>query len=83
MGNRVLLEDNVVKDVRTILVVMSSFAVAFDRESIIQKLLLVYPDCAIFFKTTSGKTIGSPCPEKVDLHNRPYWSRTKARFILL
>jgi hypothetical protein len=57
----------VVKDVRTILVVMSSFAVAFDRDAMVQKLLLVYPDSAVFFKTTSGKAIGSACPEKVDL----------------
>ena len=56
-----------VPDVRTVLVVLSSAAMVFDSEGIRQKIMMVYNDAAIFFRTTSGKALGVPSPEKVDL----------------
>ena len=39
----------------------------FDVEALRQKVLLSYPDAAVFFLTTLGKPIGSPPPAHVDL----------------
>ncbi len=58
---------NQFKGVKTILVVLSAKAMVYDTESLRQKILLVYPDAAIFFLTTLGKPIGSSAPRRVDL----------------
>jgi hypothetical protein len=58
---------NVFKGVKTILFVLSSRAMAYDTESLRQKVLQVYPDAAVFFLTTLGTPIGAVAPRRVDL----------------
>ena len=68
-----LLEDeqkirmNRVPGVRTVLVVLSSRGMAFDRDSIRQKIILTYPEAVIFFKNTRGDDLGAKAPSQVDL----------------
>lgn len=52
---------------KTILIVLSSRAMALDRASLTQKVMTVYPQAAVFFRTTQGKPIGVPSPSQVDL----------------
>lgn len=61
------MASNRVSGVKTVLVVLSSKAMPFDVESLRQKILMGYPDSAVFFETTSGKAIGVHAPKKVDL----------------
>jgi hypothetical protein len=56
-----------VAGVRTVLVVLSSRGMVFDMESLRQKVLLAYPEAAVFFRTTSGKSVGVAAPNRVDL----------------
>lgn len=49
------------------LVVLSSAGLVFDVEALRQKILLSYPDAAVFFLTTLGKSIGLSAPGHVDL----------------
>lgn len=58
---------NKLNGVRTVLVVLSSRGMVYDIESLKQKIILSYPEAAVFFKTTLGKLIGPESPEKVDL----------------
>ena len=58
---------NRVPGVRTVLVVLSSNGMFFDMESLKQKVLLAYPEAAVFFRTTSGKAVGVATPSRVDL----------------
>jgi hypothetical protein len=58
---------NRVPGVRTVLVVLSSAGMVYDIEALRQKVLLSYPDAAVFFLTTTGKPIGSHAPGQVDL----------------
>jgi hypothetical protein len=58
---------NKVNGVKSVLVVMSSRGMVFDIESLKQKILLSYPEAAVFFRTTLGKPIGPIPPEHVDL----------------
>ena len=58
---------NKIPGVRTVLVVLSAKAMAYDMESLRQKIVLVYPDAVVFFKTTSGKAVGVSAPKRVDL----------------
>lgn len=53
--------------VRNVLVVLSSRGMVFDMEALRQKILIAYPEAAVFFRTTDGTPIGSDAPEKVDL----------------
>jgi hypothetical protein len=53
--------------VKSILVVLSSKGIVFDIESLRQKVLLAYPEAAVFFLTTQGKPIGAQPPRRVDL----------------
>jgi hypothetical protein len=53
--------------VQKVLVVLSSKGMVFDTESLRQKILLAYPEAAVFFRTTSGKPIGVISPKQVDL----------------
>lgn len=56
-----------VPGVRTVLVVLSAKGMVYDMESLRQKILLAYPDAAVFFRTTSGKPIGVAAPNRLDL----------------
>ena len=56
-----------VPGVKTVLVVLSSRGMVFDTESLRQKVLLTYPEAAIFFITTIGKPVGAFSPQQVDL----------------
>jgi hypothetical protein len=53
--------------VRTVLVILSAAGMVFDVESLRQKILISYPDAAVFFLTTCGKSIGALPPAQVDL----------------
>ena len=61
------LQEYRVPGVRTTLIVLSATAMVFDVESLRQKVLLAYPDAAVFFITTAGKPLGVPSPRSVDL----------------
>jgi hypothetical protein len=61
------IRSNKVAGVRTVLVVMSSKAMVYDRESLRQKILLTYPEAAVFFQNTLGTFMGPASPNKVDL----------------
>jgi len=67
MGEMERVKANRVPGVRTVLVVLSAKAMAYDMESLRQKILLAYPEAAVFFRTTLGKAAGMPAPAKVDL----------------
>ncbi len=58
---------NRVEGVKFVLVVLSSQGMVFDLGALRQKILLSYPDSAIFFQTTVGKPIGPVAPQKIDL----------------
>lgn len=58
---------NRVPGVRTVLLVLSAAGMVYDVESLRQKILLAYPDSAVFFVTTMGKPIGAAHPPQVDL----------------
>ena len=58
---------NRVDGVKFILIVLSSRGMVYDVESLRQKVLLSYPDSAVFFQTTDGKPVGAPAPKSVDL----------------
>jgi hypothetical protein len=53
--------------VKTVLLVLSSKGMVYDIESLRQKVLLAYPEAAVFFLTTLGKPIGASAPSRVDL----------------
>lgn len=53
--------------VKFVLVVLSSRGMAYDLEALRQKVVLSYPDAAVFFQTTVGKPIGPVPPSQVDL----------------
>jgi hypothetical protein len=67
MGEQEKTKSNRVPGVRTVLIVLSSAGMVFDVESLRQKVLLSYPDAAVFFLTTQGKSIGTPPPAHIDL----------------
>jgi hypothetical protein len=56
-----------VSGVKFVLVVLSARGMVFDLEAIRQKVVLSYPDVAVFFQTTMGKPIGPTAPQQVDL----------------
>ena len=61
------IRGNRIPGVRTVLIVLSSRGMVFDIESLRQKVLLAYPEAAVFFMTTQGKSIGTTSPRQVDL----------------
>lgn len=67
MGELERIRSARIPSVRTVLVVISAAGMVFDVESLRQKILLNYPEAAVFFLTTLGKSVGSPPPKKVDL----------------
>lgn len=56
-----------VPGVRTVLVILSATGMVYDIESLRQKVLLSYPDAAVFFRMTCGDAIGSTAPHQIDL----------------
>lgn len=67
MAEQERTKSNRVPGVRTVLIVLSSAGMVFDVEALRQKVLLSYPDAAVFFVTTLGKPIGLSAPAHVDL----------------
>lgn len=61
------VRSNRVAGVRTVLILLSSRGMVFDLDSIRQKILLTYPDAAVFFRTTQGKSMGMSAPLHLDL----------------
>ncbi len=58
---------NSFKDVKSVLVVLSSGAQAFDQPALRKLITLTYPGAAVFFVTTSGGAMGVAGPNRVDL----------------
>ena len=56
-----------VPNVKLVLIILSSKAMVFDLEALRQKVVLSYPDAAVYFQTPSGDSVGNKAPEKVDL----------------
>ncbi|MEO5969241.1 MAG: hypothetical protein ABIQ95_04890 [Bdellovibrionia bacterium] len=54
-------------DVKFIVLVLSARGMVFDLDALRQKILLSYPDAAVFFQNTMGKPIGLEPPNKIDL----------------
>ncbi len=67
MAERDDVISNRVNGVKLILIVLSSRGMVYDIESLRQKVLLSYPDAAVFFQTTDGKPVGTAAPKSVDL----------------
>ena len=67
MADQEKVRSNRVNNVRTVLVVLSTAGMVFDVEALRQKVLLTYPEAAVFFRTTQGKPVGSVTPDRVDL----------------
>lgn len=61
------VRQNRVAGVRTVLVVLSAKGVVLDVEALRQKILMAYPDAAVFFRTTAGSPVGVSAPDRVDL----------------
>ena len=55
------------ENIRTVLVVISSKAMAFDLSALRNFITHAYPGTAVFFMSTSGDPIGVDSPSKVDL----------------
>lgn len=67
MAEQDRVRPNRVPGVRTVLVVLSAAGMVFDIEALRQKILISYPDAAVFFQTTMGKPMGPSAPQHVDL----------------
>lgn len=68
--------------VRTVLVVMSGSAMVFDMNALRQKVLLTYPEVAVFFTTPLFIALGAPPPDQVDLMIDFTGARQKQRWFL-
>lgn len=58
---------NRIPGVKFVLVILSAKGMVYDLEALRQKIVLSYPDAAVFFQTTYGQPIGLETPPKVDL----------------
>lgn len=67
MGEQEKIRSQRIPGVRTVLVVLSAAGMVYDIEALRQKILLAYPEAAVFFLTTLGKPIGAAAPRQVDL----------------
>lgn len=67
LGEADALKSKRVPGVKTVLIVLASAAIVFDRESLRQKILTAYPGATVFFTTQSNKSVGAEAPRKVDL----------------
>jgi len=61
------VKQNRVPGVRSILVVLSSRGLAFDREALREKIAASYPGAAIYFTTPLNIPLGPAAPSRVDL----------------
>jgi hypothetical protein len=63
------IRQNRIENVKTVLVVLSGRAVAFDDASLRQKIRLTYPDAKVYFMTTEAHSMGEKIPAgaKIDL----------------
>lgn len=61
------VKENEVAGVKTVLVVLSARGMPYDREALRHKIKMVYPEAAVFFENTGGKSIGAVAPDRVDL----------------
>jgi hypothetical protein len=53
--------------VKTVLVVISTRGMVFDRESLKQKIRLTYPEAQVYFISTLGIAVGAVAPSSIDL----------------
>jgi hypothetical protein len=67
LEQRTQIEGNRVEGVRSVLIVLSSKAMVMDLDGLRHKIVLAYPEAAVFFITTSGQAMGIPAPKHVDL----------------
>lgn len=67
LDERQRIEAQKVSSVRTVLVVLSSKGMVYDVEALRHRVLVTYPDTAIFFRSTSGRPVGVASPQSVDL----------------
>lgn len=58
---------NRISGVKFVLIVLSARGIVFDLEALRQKMMLSYPDAAVFFQTTYGRPVGLESPPSVDL----------------
>lgn len=58
---------NKLSSIKTVLIVLSARALAFDRESLSSKVKAAYPGSQVFFVSTLAKAIGDVAPEQIDL----------------
>jgi hypothetical protein len=56
-----------VANVKSILVIFSSRSVAFDIDSLKQKIKMSYPEAKVYFESTLAYPMGERAPEKLDL----------------
>jgi len=61
------LSSNRFAGVKTILVVLSSAAMAFDLDGLRARIYAAYPEAAVFFVTTEGRPMGATAQGHVDL----------------
>ena len=56
-----------VPNVKTVLVLFSTRAMAYDRASLEHNIKLTYPESKVYFMTTFGFPVGERAPEAIDL----------------
>ncbi len=67
MIDREKVKGQLIANVKTVLVVLSSRGYVFDTEALRQKILLTYPEATVYFRTTDGKAAGQSAPSRCDL----------------
>lgn len=67
LGSEHKIRAQKVPGVKSVLVVLSTRALAYDMDSLRQKILMTYRDSAVFFLTPIGKSVGAVAPKQVDL----------------
>lgn len=61
------VRQNRVENVKSILVIMSSRAVAFDVDALKQKIKMSYPEAKVYFESTLAYPMGEKAPADLDL----------------
>lgn len=67
LGVEERIRKNRIENVKTVLVIFSSRSVAFDIDSLKQKIKMTYPEAKVYFESTQAYSIGEKAPEKLDL----------------
>jgi len=67
LGIEERIRNNRIENVKTILVILSSRAVAFDIDSLKQKIRMTYPGAKVYFESTQAYPVGERAPKKLDL----------------